>query len=264
MSFSFPLMKAKKHFGQHFLINLNKAEVLVDTMLQYSECNNYLEIGPGKGVLTELLIKKEVNFKAFDVDKDMIFLLKEKYPDHEDSFVLSDILKVDFDQVYNGSRFTLLGNYPYNISTEIVFKMIHNRSLVTDMIGMFQKEVADRIIASHGSKIYGVTSVLTQAFYTGFKVFDLEPHEFDPPPKVHSSVVRFKRREQDFDVDTKWLFRVVKMAFNQRRKMLRNSLKSLVPDKDLLQQKVFTLRPEQLSVQNFVDLTNLIHSNYES
>jgi len=257
-------MKAKKHFGQHFLTNLSKAELLIDTILEHSSSTNYLEVGPGKGVLTDLLIKKGVRFKAYDVDKDMVSLLQQKYPEHQESIILSDILKVDFNSVYDGEAFTLLGNYPYNISTEIIFKMIYNRSLVTDMIGMFQREVANRIIAPHGSKTYGVTSVLTQAFYHGEKVFDLSPEEFDPPPKVFSSVIRFKRLEKDFDVDVKWLFRVVKMAFNQRRKMMRNSLKSLVQDEKLLQQKVFTLRPEQLSIKNFVDLTNLIHSNYES
>ncbi len=257
-------MKAKKHFGQHFLTNLSKAQLLVDTIIEFSDSELYLEIGPGKGVLTELLIKKGVAFKAFDVDKDMIQFLQETYPNHKDCFILSDILQVDFNNIFNTKGFTLLGNYPYNISTEIIFKMIHHRSLVSDMIGMFQKEVADRIIAPHGSKTYGVTSVLTQAYYSGTTVFDLAPDEFDPPPKVYSSVIRLKRLQKDFDVDSKWLFRVVKMAFNQRRKMLRNSLKSLVSDKSLLQQKVFTLRPEQLSVKNFVDLTNLIHTNYES
>jgi len=251
-------VKAKKALGQHFLIDETITENISNSLTLMEEYPRILEIGPGKGVLTKYLLKKEVEFKAVELDKDMVEHLLGHLSDIQDKIINIDFLKIDFDKVYEGQEFLLIGNYPYNISTEIIFKMLAHVYLIPEMVGMFQKEVADRIVAPHGSKTYGVTSVLTQAFYTGETLFDVPPSSFNPPPKVNSSVIRLLRKEGELGCDPKKLRQIVKMTFNQRRKMLRNTLKPLVEDHSIFEDKFFTLRPEQLSVENFIELTNRI------
>jgi 16S rRNA (adenine1518-N6/adenine1519-N6)-dimethyltransferase len=257
-------LKAKKALGQHFLIDENLSSSIADALTQIEQYPRILEIGPGKGVLTKYLLNKSAEFQAVELDRDMVSYLTKHYPGIEDKLINIDFLKVDFDKVYDGQEFLLIGNYPYNISTEIIFKMLGKVKLIPEMVGMFQKEVADRIVAPHGSKTYGVTSVLTQAFYTGETLFAVPPQSFNPPPKVNSSVIRLVRKEGEMGCDPKKLRQIVKMTFNQRRKMLRNTLKSIVEDHSLFEDKFFTLRPEQLSVQDFIELTNLIENKNES
>lgn len=257
-------MKAKKALGQHFLIDENLTANISKSLTKLKDYPRILEIGPGQGVLTKYLLNLDADFKAVELDRDMVEHLLEHLPGIKGKIINIDFLKVDFEIAHDGQEFLLIGNFPYNISTEIVFKMINNRQLIPEMVGMFQKEVADRIVAPHGSKIYGVTSVLTQAFYTGETLFAVPPSSFDPPPKVQSSVIRLVRKEGSLNCDPKKLRQIVKMTFNQRRKMLRNTLKPLVEDHSIFEDKFFTLRPEQLSVQNFIELTNRIKEANES
>lgn len=257
-------MKAKKALGQHFLIDETLTSNIAHSLTLLEEYPRILEIGPGQGVLTQHLLKLKADFKAVELDQDMVQYLLEHLPDIKGKIINIDFLKVDFEIAHDGQEFLLIGNFPYNISTEIVFKMIDNRHLIPEMVGMFQKEVADRIVAPHGSKIYGVTSVLTQAFYSGETLFAVPPSSFNPPPKVQSSVIRLVRKEGTLDCNPKKLRQVVKTTFNNRRKMLRNTLKPLVDDPSFLEDKLFTLRPEQLSVENFIELTNRIEKANES
>lgn len=249
-------MKAKKSYGQHFLINESLAESIVSLAIEKANGNPILEVGPGKGVLTKHLIEKEIDFKAVDADQDMIDFLTQTYANIGDRLIQGDFLKQRLDQLFSEPEFVLLGNFPYNISSQIVFQSIQYQNHIPWIIGMFQKEMADRIIAPHGSKTYGAISVLTQVYYTGKTVFKVSPGSFSPPPKVNSSVILFERKSiLPEEVDPKLFRSIVKMSFGQRRKMLRNTLKTVVKDKSMLDSEFFTKRPEQLSVQNFIDLT---------
>lgn len=250
--------RAKKSYGQHFLINEPLTEK-ISTTLQLTEAYpRVLEIGPGQGVLTKYLVESDFEFRAVDADRDMHSYISERFPAHAHKFILDDCLKVNFYELFEGKEFLIIGNFPYNISSQIVFKVLENYKLIPEMTGMFQKEMADRIIAPHGSKTYGVISVLTQALYDTKRLFNVSPGSFNPPPKVNSSVIRLWRKEEELTCDYKELRTVVKAAFNQRRKMMRNTLKSVVTDESLLAKDIFTQRPEQLSLQEFVDLTNMI------
>lgn len=252
--------KAKKSFGQHFLIDELLTEGISQSLLLENEVKNVLEIGPGKGVLTKYLLKKDhINFKAVDADRDMIHYLFHEYPTQTEKFILQDCLKVRFDQLFDGEPFCVIGNFPYNISSQIVFKIIENKELVPEMVGMFQKEMANRIIAPHGSKTYGVISLLTQAYYSCDSLFEVPPRSFNPPPKVDSKVIRLTRKENALDCDPKLFKRIVKTTFSQRRKMLRNTLKSIIPDSEFLSDSFFTKRPEQLNLDEFINLTNTIN-----
>lgn len=194
----------------------------------------------------------------------MVSYLTEHYPQLTDQVIFLDFLKLDLSKVFDGEPFYLTGNYPYNISSQIIFKMLKHKELIPEMVGMFQKEVADRIIAPHGSKTYGVVSVLTQAFYTGEMFMKVSPGSFSPPPKVNSAVIRLTRKENfELPCSEKLLRAVVKTAFGQRRKMMRNTLKSIINDKDLLNSSFFTQRPEQLSVTDFITLTCIIEKRKE-
>lgn len=250
--------RAKKSYGQHFLVNELITERISESLIYADEYKNVLEIGPGQGVLTKYLLEKSYDFKAVDADRDMIHHLFNRFPEKADHFILEDCLKLNLYDLFNGEEFCIIGNFPYNISSQIVFKILKNHTLVPEMVGMFQKEMAARIVAPHGSKTYGVISVLTQALYEGTHLFDIAPDAFNPPPKVNSSVIRLVRKDETLACDYKRLRTVVKTGFSQRRKMLRNTMKSLVENPELLSEPVFTERPEQLSLQDFVDLTNMI------
>jgi len=249
-------MKAKKSFGQHFLVNEHIAEKIAHGLLKPEGIRNVLEIGPGKGVLTKYLTKHDTFLKVVEADQDMVeFLTRNKIID-PDQIIFLDFLKLNLSKVFDGEQFYLIGNYPYNISSQILFKMINSKELVPEMVGMFQKEVADRVVAPPGSKTYGVISVLVQAHYEGKTIIDVPPTCFSPPPKVNSSVIRLVRKENYTLPCDERLFRtVVKTSFNSRRKMLRNTLKPLVNDAAMLEDPFFTQRPEQLSVLDFVDIT---------
>lgn len=257
-------MKAKKSFGQHFLINEYAAQGIVDA-LEISEPNQrVLEIGPGKGVLTKYLLEKEIDLRVVEADRDMVSLLESNFPALKEKIIFLDFLKLNLQRVFDGKPFLLIGNYPYNISSQIIIKMLKYRALIPQMVGMFQKEVADRIIAPHGSKTYGVLSVLTQAYYTGKMVMKVSPGSFSPPPKVNSAVIKLERKENfELPCDDRLFRTIVKLTFNQRRKMLRNTIKTLTHDPAFLENEFFKLRPEQLSLDRFIELTLLIEEQIE-
>lgn len=250
--------KAKKSYGQHFLINEPATESIANALHSTEEYPRVLEIGPGQGVLTKYLLEKDYDLKAVDADRDMISHISTIYPNFAPNLILEDCLKVNFYELFGSEQFCVIGNFPYNISSQIVFKILKNVDLIPEMVGMFQKEMADRIVAPHGNKTYGVISVLTQALYDGETLFDLPPESFNPPPKVNSSVIRLVRKKEKLNVEYKKLRLVVKSGFSQRRKMLRNTLKHLITDPQILENDIFTQRPEHLSLEQFVELTNMI------
>jgi 16S rRNA (adenine1518-N6/adenine1519-N6)-dimethyltransferase len=251
-------LKAKKSYGQHFLVNENLAKNIADTAIELSDKYPVLEIGPGKGVLTKYFYEKKINFKSVEADMDMIEYLHSTYPGISINLIFKDILKLDLNEVFD-EEFVLFGNFPYNISSQILFKMIEYKYKIPVLIGMFQREVAERIIASPGNKEYGILSVLVQAYYSGKIVFRVKPGSFSPPPKVDSAVIKLERKEK-FELDcNETLFKtIVKSTFNKRRKMIRNTLKSLINDDEILKDDFFKKRPEQLSLDEFVELTNVI------
>lgn len=252
-------MKAKKSYGQHFLTNEAYAKEIAGSFTHGEEKINVLEIGPGKGFLTKYLVGKFDHFKVVEADPDMVNYLKKTFPSLESDIIFLDFLKLSMEKVFDGQPFYVIGNFPYNISSQILIKMVNHHDLVPQMVGMFQKEVADRVIAPPGSKTYGVISVLVQAFYTGELLFNVGPQNFNPPPKVNSAVIRLTRKQDTTLGCNERLFRhIVKATFNQRRKMLRNTLKPLVSDESVLNNPYFDQRPEQLSVQDFVYIVKTI------
>jgi 16S rRNA (adenine1518-N6/adenine1519-N6)-dimethyltransferase len=253
-------LKAKKSFGQHFLNSPHIAQKIVDSLSFPEGLGNVLEVGPGKGVLTRFLLEKDCNFKAVEADRDMVDYLHATYPQLADAIIAEDFLKLPLDRVFEGQPFALIGNFPYNISSQIVFRMLKYRDLVPEMVGMFQKEMAERIIAPHGSKTYGVISVLTQAFYQGKYLFTVQPGSFSPPPRVLSGVIRLDRiARPELEGYEKTFSRVVKQAFSQRRKMLRNTMKIFLKDDPLLKDSYFDQRPEDLSVEDYIVLSKQLH-----
>jgi 16S rRNA (adenine1518-N6/adenine1519-N6)-dimethyltransferase len=254
-------VRAKKHLGQHFLTDEGIASKIADT-LGYEGYKNVLEIGPGMGVLTKYLLNKDVNLHVIEIDRDSVAYLGENYPQLEGKILEKDFLKTDITQIFEKEPYAIIGNFPYNISTQIVFKTLENRELIPEFSGMFQKEVAMRIAAPHGNKTYGILSVLAQAFFEVDYLFTVPPTVFNPPPKVESGVIRLKRKENfTLQCDEALLFRVVKTAFQQRRKTLRNSLKTLDLSDNLREDAIFGQRPEQLSVQEFIELTEKIQQD---
>lgn len=252
-------VKAKKHLGQHFLTDLDIAKKIVDSLSLAEQYNKVVEVGPGMGVLTQYLIEN-TDYKTIpiDLDRESIGYLAEKYPQLKGRIIFGDFLKMDLNDIVKTEPFAVIGNFPYNISTQILFKVLDFKDQIPEVVGMFQKEVAERFAEKPGSKIYGITSVLLQAFYNVEYLFTVGPEVFDPPPKVQSAVIRFTRNEiSELDCDEKKFKQVVKMAFNQRRKMMRRSLKSLLNETNK-DHEVLTKRPEQLSVEEFVKLTNMI------
>ena len=254
-------VKAKKFLGQHFLTDESIAQRIVDSLSGRS--NNVIEIGPGMGVLTKYLIgKQELNFHVVEIDRESVAYLNEHYPQLRENILGADFLRMDLQEVFGGAQFVLTGNYPYDISSQIFFKMLDNKDLIPCCTGMIQHEVAVRMASQPGNKQYGILSVLIQAWYNVEYLFTVEPDVFNPPPKVQSAVIRMTRNEvTDLGCDEQLFRRVVKTVFNQRRKMLRVSLRQLV-DKDsslfTLHSSLLTLRPEQLTIPQFVELTNLV------
>ncbi|WP_375323357.1 16S rRNA (adenine(1518)-N(6)/adenine(1519)-N(6))-dimethyltransferase RsmA [Flagellimonas sp. GZD32] len=260
-------VKAKKHLGQHFLRDESVAQKIAET-LSLSGYKNVLEIGPGMGVLTKYLLQRDLDLAAMDLDEESIVYLNHTFPlEYHDilkqnnrlNIIEADFLKFDLTQLYGDEQFAITGNFPYNISSQIVFKMLEMRQQIPEFSGMFQKEVAKRICEKPGSKTYGILSVLVQAFYTAEYLFTVPPSVFDPPPKVDSGVLLLTRKEeQKLPCDERLFFKVVKTAFNQRRKTLRNSLKTFALSDNLKEDTIFDQRPEQLSVADFVTLTQKI------
>lgn len=249
-------VRAKKHLGQHFLTDLNIAKKIADT-LSLVGYRKVVEIGAGMGVLTQFLLEKNTEVHVIEIDKESVAYLNEHYPTLQGSIVAEDFLKYDIAG-YMGEPFAIIGNFPYNISTQIVFKLLELREIVPEFSGMFQKEVAERICEEAGSKTYGILSVLVQTFYEAEYLFTVSEHVFNPPPKVKSGVLRLRRKvNYHLDCDEKLFFTVVKTAFNQRRKTLRNSLKSLLTEK-IKQKPIFDKRPEQLSWEEFMLITKEI------
>src|SRR5574344_576050 len=253
------LVKPKKFLGQHFLKDLKVAQDIADTVDSQPELP-VLEVGPGMGVLTQFLVKKERTVKVVEVDYESVAYLREAYPSLEDHIIEDDFLKMNLHRLFDGKPFVLTGNYPYNISSQIFFKMLDNKDIVPCCTGMIQKEVAERIAAGPGSKTYGILSVLIQAWYKVEYLFTVHEHVFNPPPKVKSAVIRMTRNETtDLGCNEKLFKLIVKTTFNQRRKTLRNSISSILDKQNPLSaDPIFNKRPEQLSVEQFVELTNRV------
>ncbi len=255
-------VKPKKHLGQHFLIDLGIAENIAKSVNGHRGVNKVLEIGPGMGVLTDFLLKGNWDLYLVDIDSESIQFLHQKYPELGEKIIEADYLKRDFSPIMNGP-YAVAGNFPYNISTQIFFKILEERNAVTEVVCMLQKEVAERIASPKGNKTYGILSVLLQAFYDIEYLFTVPPEVFNPPPKVNSGVIRLIRNEvKSLDCDEKTFFKVVKQAFSTRRKTLRNCMKPFGL-KDLLQEDpMLDLRAEQLGVQDFISLTKKIQESW--
>lgn len=269
-------VRPKKFLGQHFLKDLPTAQAIADTV-DAAPGLPILEVGPGMGVLTQYLLKKGRELKVVEIDFESVAYLLKTFPELGDGLLEEDFLKMQLDRTFGGREFVLTGNYPYNISSQIFFKMLEYRHLIPVCTGMIQKEVAERLAAAPGSKVYGILSVLIQLWYDVEYLFTVEPGVFNPPPKVKSAVVRLTRNGRtDCGCDERLLRRVVKTSFNQRRKMMRGSLKPLFaalnaeraggsqPEgvADFLARPEMTQRPEQLSVEEFIELTNSIDRLY--
>lgn len=254
-------VKAKKHLGQHFLNDETIAEKIANS-LSFKGYKHVLEIGPGMGVLTKYLLEKDTITHVIEIDTESVEYLKNNYLNLANRVIEQDFLKYDLNQVFKNESFAIIGNFPYNISTQIVFKTLEMRNQIPEFAGMFQKEVAQRICSKEGSKVYGILSVLTQAFYNPEYLFTVPPTVFNPPPKVESGVLILKRKENyTLSCNEELLFKVVKTAFQQRRKTLRNSLKTLNLSDNLREDSIFGMRPEQLSVQAFIELTQQIEND---
>ena len=251
-------VRAKKFLGQHFLKDLSVAQRIAETI----QSGRVLEIGPGMGVLTQYLLKNpNLQTTAIEIDRESVAYLKEWYP--ELHLIEGDFLKLDLNIIYPDGDFCVIGNYPYNISSQIFFKVLDHKDRIPVCSGMIQKEVAERIASKPGKKAYGILSVLLQAYYDIEYLFTVDEHVFNPPPKVKSAVVRLTRNNrQQLDCDEALFKTVVKTAFNQRRKQMRNSLMGIVgKENPLLSDPIFTKRPEQLSVEEFISLTKLIQNS---
>ena len=253
------LVKPKKFLGQHFLKDLKVAQDIADTVDACPELP-VLEVGPGMGVLTQYLLPKQRPLKVVELDYESVAYLREAFPQLEDNIIEDDFLKMNLTRLFDGKPFVLTGNYPYNISSQIFFKMLENKDLIPCCTGMIQKEVAERMAAGPGNKTYGILSVLMQAWYKVEYLFTVHEHVFNPPPKVKSAVIRMTRNDTTQLGCNEALFKqVVKTTFNQRRKTLRNSIKPILgKDCSLTQDALFDKRPEQLSVQQFIELTNMV------
>ena len=273
------LVKPKKFLGQHFLTDLGIARDIADTV---DACPDIpvLEVGPGMGVMTQYLIQKPRTVKVVEIDFESVAFLRKNFLSLEENIIEDDFLKMHLDRVFDGQPFVLTGNYPYNISSQIFFKMLEYKDLIPCCTGMIQKEVAERIAASPGNKSYGILSVLIQAWYSVEYLFTVHEHVFNPPPKVKSAVIRMTRNDtSSLGCDEQLFRRVVKTTFNQRRKTLRNNIRPLLNELDVecakrgcpipdhsafLQAEIFNKRPEQLSVQQFVELTNSVDREYKT
>jgi 16S rRNA (adenine1518-N6/adenine1519-N6)-dimethyltransferase len=249
-------VKPKKHLGQHFLID-EKISEQISNAISKSNKINLLEIGPGTGALTKFLLHENIDLISYELDVESITYLKNTFP----TLIVynEDILKTDWTKIFKGN-YSVTGNFPYNISSQILFKIYENRTIIDEMVGMFQKEVAERVCSGPGTKKYGILSVLIQAYYDVEYLFTVNEEVFNPPPKVKSGVIKITRNNIfKLDCNEKLFFRVVKAIFNQRRKMARNSLKSLLGD-EKIDHVLLTKRPEELSIENFTEITKMIES----
>ena len=250
-------VRAKRNLGQHFLIDEQIAHDIVGS-LKASGLNHVLEIGPGMGVLTKYLLERqEYETSVIEIDRESVAYLKKHYPAITDRIIEGDFLKFDLKKVFFDNPYGIIGNFPYNISSQIFFKVLDERDHIPEIVCMLQEEVARRICSGPGSKVYGILSVYLQAWYKIEYLFSVPPHVFNPPPKVNSAIIRLTRNDvMDLGCDEKLFRRIVKQTFNQRRKMLRNSIKSITPLAEELDSELMAKRPEQLSVSDFVNLTN--------
>jgi len=256
------LVRAKKHLGQHFLTDKNIAAKIVESLRPDDKYKQVLEVGPGMGILSDfLLAKTEYEVSLIDIDTESYDFLKKKYPKLGERLINADFLELDFAKTFDGPM-GIIGNFPYNISSQILFKVLDNRQQVVEVVGMFQKEVAERCACKAGSKEYGILSVFLQAYYKVEYLFTVKAGVFNPPPKVLSAVIRLTRNElQQLDCDEKLFWQVVKAGFNQRRKTLRNALSSLINKEKMTNDPLLDLRAERLSVDDFVKLTKQIAAN---
>jgi 16S rRNA (adenine1518-N6/adenine1519-N6)-dimethyltransferase len=256
------LVRAKKHLGQHFLTDKNIAAKIVESLQHTNRYKQVLEVGPGMGILSDILLQKsEYEVFLIDIDTESYQYLQKKYPQLGTRLINADFLEMDFAAFFNGP-IGIIGNFPYNISSQILFKVLDNRQQVIEVVGMFQKEVAERCTAKPGSKEYGILSVFLQAYYKVEYLFTVKAGVFNPPPKVLSAVIRLTRNEvSNLDCDEKLFWQVVKAGFNQRRKTLRNALSSLINKEKMTDEPMLDLRAERLSVEDFVSLTNKIITN---
>ena len=249
-------VKPKKALGQHFLNDIGVAERIVESL---SPSQNVLEIGPGTGILTKILINKKIDLKLVEIDKESVDFLTNELEINDSLIYNQDFLKMNLAEVFRKNNFSIIGNFPYNISSQIVFKIIDYRKYIPEMCGMFQYEVAERICEREGSKKYGIISVITQAYYKTSLLFEVSNNLFTPPPKVNSAVISLKRKKNiNLNCDEKLFLKIVKLSFQQRRKTIRNSLKQINLSDNLREDIIFDKRPEQLSVNEFIDLTNLV------
>ncbi len=245
----------KKRLGQHFLTDENIAQKIVESL---KGKDRVLEIGPGTGVLTKYLVKEISDLKIIEIDREAVEFLHENFPELESRIIHADFLKSDITTIFD-QQFTIIGNFPYNISSQIFFKVIENREMIPELVGMIQKEVAERLAAPSGNKTYGILTVILGAFYDIKYLFTVSENVFIPPPKVKSAVIRLTRKENfTLDCDERLFVKVVKTGFNQRRKKLRNSLKSIMPENVDTSAEIFSKRPEQLDLNGFVELTKLL------
>ena len=253
------LVRAKKHLGQHFLTDRNIASKIVECLRPDAQYSQVLEVGPGMGILSDFLLQKtELTVSLIDIDAESHQYLQKKYPHLGERLINADFLEMDFGAFFTGPM-AVIGNFPYNISSQILFKVLDNRQQVTEVVGMFQKEVAERCTARAGSKDYGILSVFLQAYYKVEYLFTVKPGVFNPPPKVLSAVIRLTRNETaHLNCDEKLFWQVVKAGFNQRRKTLRNALSVLINKEKMTGETTLDLRAERLSVEDFVSLTNKI------
>ena len=251
-------VRPKKALGQHFLIDQNIARKIVDQLSP--EVDTVIEVGAGMGVLTQYMVNDILDkFFVIEIDKESIAYLETHFPQLGDRLIEGDFLKADLSQY--GQNMAIIGNFPYNISSQIFFQVLKYKEQVVEVVGMVQKEMAERMAAKEGSKTYGILSVLMQAWYDIDYLFTVHENVFNPPPKVKSAVIKMRRNAvTDLGCDEKLFVNIVKQAFNQRRKTLRNSLRSLLSP-EIIDHEVFNKRPEQLSVKEFIDLTNLIGSS---
>ncbi|MCC6838049.1 MAG: 16S rRNA (adenine(1518)-N(6)/adenine(1519)-N(6))-dimethyltransferase RsmA [Bacteroidia bacterium] len=256
-------VRAKKHLGQHFLTDENIALDIVKALKHTDRYKQVLEVGPGMGVLTKYLIQETAyQTHIIDIDKESIAYLQKNYPALENRIIDGDFLQLDFSKLFNEETFAVIGNFPYNISTEILFKILDHKNQVPEVVGMFQKEVAERIAAKPKNKTYGITSVLLQAYYDIEYLFTVHENVFNPPPKVKSAVIRLVRNNvQKLDCNEKIFKQLVKAGFNQRRKTLRNSIKAFKLKPEFADNIYLSKRAEELSVADFVVLTNMLQDS---
>lgn len=250
-------VRAKKHLGQHFLTDKNIANNIALALTSHGNYQKVLEIGPGMGVLTQFLLQGDKEIFVIEIDKESVAYLKNHFPKLNHHIIEGDFLKLPIDKLFN-EQIAVIGNFPYNISSQILFKVLDHYNQVPELVGMFQKEVAERVAASHGNKSYGILSVILQVYYDIEYLFTVHEHVFSPPPKVKSAVIRLRRKEiLPENLDEKHFKNVVKTAFNQRRKTLRNALKPLLNEESKTRvEKFLNLRAEQLSVADFIDLAD--------